>query len=153
MGERKHVREATRDRRDRKAENRYPSCVFTHDSRPLVRRFALALSGAFSLVLAAAFLVPAAADTPADWETAPTVSPLNYLLILLIIPLALAGVISLLVLIPGFAHERGYEPGQSWRGDTEWFGGPTKGVKAADDVTPDQIEQSSQGAGGTSGRW
>ena len=72
---------------------------------------------------------------------------------LLIIPLGAAAVISLLVVLPSLASDRGYEPGQSWRGDTEWFGGPTKGVKGADEVTPQQVEQSSQGAGGTSGRW
>ena len=113
----------------------------------------LALSGAFSLVLGAAFLVPAAADTPAEWETAPTVSPLDFLLVLVIIPLALAAVITLLALLPSLAHDRGYEPGQAWRGESEWFGGPTKGVKTADEVTPDQVESSSKDSGGTSGRW
>ncbi len=153
MGERKHVREATRDRRTRKAENGYPSCVFTHDASRPVRRLVLALSGAFSLVLGAAFLVPAAADTPAEWDTAPTVSPLDFLLVLVIIPLALAAVITLLTLLPSLAHDRGYEQGQAWRGESEWFGGPTKGVKTADEVTPDQVESSSKDSGGTSGRW
>ena len=153
MGGRKHVREATRDRRARKAETGYPSCVFTHDSSRPVRRLFLVLSGAFSLVLGAALLVPAAADTPSDWETAPTVSPLDFLLVLLIIPLGLAAVISVLVLVPSLARDRGYEPGQSWRGESEWFGGPTKGVQTADEVTPDQVEASSKDSGGTSGRW
>ncbi len=72
---------------------------------------------------------------------------------LLIIPLGVAAVISLLAVLPSLASDRGYEPGQSWRGDTEWFGGPTKGVEAADEVTPQQIEQSSKDTGGTSGRW
>ena len=72
---------------------------------------------------------------------------------LAILPLGAAAVIALLAVLPSIASDKGYEPGQSWRGDTEWFGGPTKGVKGADDVTPDQIEQSSKDAGGTSGRW
>jgi hypothetical protein len=110
------------------------------------------LLGAAWLVLGA-LVAPAAADTPSGWEKAPDVSPLGFLLVLLIIPLGCAAVISLLVVLPSMASDKGYEPGQSWRGDTEWFGGPTKGVKGADEVTPDQIEQSSQGAGGTSGRW
>jgi hypothetical protein len=96
---------------------------------------------------------PASADTPAGWEKVPDVSPLGFLLVLLILPLGAAAVISLLVVLPSFAGDSGYQPGRSWRGDTEWFGGPTKGVKGADEVTPEQIEQSSKDAGGTSGRW
>jgi hypothetical protein len=110
------------------------------------------LLGALWLVVGA-LAAPAAADTPAAWEQPPDVSSLEFLLVLLILPLAAAAVISLLVLIPSLVRDRGYEPGQSWRGDTEWFGGPTKGVKGVDEVTPDQIEQSSKDSGAVSGRW
>jgi hypothetical protein len=127
--------------------------VFTHDFARAVRRLLLPLTGAASLVLGAAFLVPAAADTPSEWETAPTVSSLDFLLVLVIIPLSLAALIAVLVVLPSLAHDRGYEPGQAWRGESEWFGGPTKGVKTADEVTPDQVEASSKDSGGTSGRW
>jgi hypothetical protein len=126
--------------------------VLTHDSARRRLRPVLLLLAAAWLVLGA-LVSPAAADTPSAWEPAPDVSPLGFLMVLLILPLGLAAVISLLVVVPSLASDKGYEPGQSWRGDTEWFGGPTKGVKGADDVTPDQIEQSSQGAGGISGRW
>ena len=126
--------------------------MLTHDSARRRLRPVLLLLGAAWLVLGA-MVSPAAADTPAAWEQAPDVSPLGFLMVLLILPLGCAAVITLLVVLPSLAGDKGYEPGQSWRGDTEWFGGPTKGVKGADDVTPDQIEQSSQGAGGISGRW
>ncbi|MET0839467.1 MAG: hypothetical protein ABWY19_11835 [Marmoricola sp.] len=130
--------------------------MFTHDSvhRSLRRRLrpVILLAGAAWLALGV-MVGPASADTPEAWETPPEASPFGYVLILLIIPLGAAAVIALLAVLPQIMGDKGYEPGQSWRGDTEWFGGPTKGVKAADDVTPDQIEQSSQGAGGTSGRW
>ena len=130
--------------------------MFTHDSvhRSLRRRLrpVILLAGAAWLALGV-MVGPASADTPEAWETPPEASPFGYVLILLIIPLGAAAVIALLAVLPQIIGDKGYEPGQSWRGDTEWFGGPTKGVKAADDVTPDQIEQSSQGAGGTSGRW
>jgi hypothetical protein len=135
------------------ARNRYPSCVFTHDS--VRRRFLrplLLVAGVVWFVLGA-LVAPAFADRPQAWEQAPDVSPLGFLLVLLIIPLGSAAVISLLAVLPSLAGDHGYEPGQSWRGDTEWFGGPTKGVQAADAVTPEQIEQSSRDAGGTSGRW
>ena len=130
--------------------------MFTHDSvRPSRRRLLRSLVpavGAVWLVLGA-FVAPALADTPEAWEEAPEVSPLGYLLVLAILPIGAAAVIALLAVLPSIVGDKGYEPGQSWRGDTEWFGGPTKGVKAADDVTPEQIEQSSEGSGGTSGRW
>jgi len=126
--------------------------VFTHDSVRRRLRPLLVLLGAAWLLLGA-MVAPVAADTPEGWEQAPDVSPLGFLLVLAIIPLGAAAVISLLAVLPSLASDRGYEPGQSWRGDTEWFGGPTKGVKGADDVTPEEIEQSSKDAGGTSGRW
>lgn len=96
---------------------------------------------------------PAAAETPQAWEQAPDVSPLGFLLVLVIFPLGLAAVIALLTLLPSLASDGGYEPGQSWHGESEWFGGPTKGVETAAGVTPEQIESRSKDAGGTSARW
>lgn len=127
--------------------------MFTHDASHPVRRALLTLSVACSLVLGAALLSPAAADTPEAWESAPDVSPLGFLLVLVIIPLGAAAVIALLAVLPSLAGDRGYEPGQSWRSASEWFGGPTKGVRAADDITPEQVEARSQGTGSTSARW
>ncbi len=131
--------------------------MFTHDSvrRSLRRRLRPVILLAVAAWLVLGVVGSASADTPegGTWETPPEASPFGYLLILAIIPLGAAAVIALLAVLPSIIGDKGYEPGQSWRGDTEWFGGPTKGVKAADDVTPDQIEQSSQGGGGTSGRW
>lgn len=106
-----------------------------------------------SLVLGAALFSPAAADTPAAWEEAPATSPLGFLLVLVIIPLGIAAVLVLLTVLPSLAGDRGYEPGQSWRGEAEWFGGPTKGVKSAAEVTPEQIESRSKDTGGTSASW
>ena len=118
-----------------------------------LRRVSLTVTSAASLVLAAGAVVPASADTPVGWEQSPHVSALDYLLVLLLIPLGLALVISFLVLVPSLVRGRGYEPGQSWRGQSEWFGGPEKGVHAADDVDPDRLEAEGKGAGGGSGRW
>lgn len=116
-------------------------------------RSLLSLSVACSLVLCAALVTPAAADTPAAWEKPPATSPLDFLVVLVIIPLGIAAVLALLTILPSMASERGYEPGQSWRGEAEWFGGPTKGVTSAADVTPEQIESRSEDTGGTSARW
>jgi hypothetical protein len=128
--------------------------VFTHDAVLRARRPLLTLAVAASLVLGGALLSPVAAAEPESWDPAPDVSALEFLVVLLIIPLALAAVISLLTVLPSMARgNRGYEPGQAWRGDSEWFGGPTKGVQAADEVTPEQIEARSKDTGSTSARW
>ena len=95
----------------------------------------------------------AGAQTPEAWEQAPDVSLLGFLLVLIIIPLGLASVIALLTVLPSMASDHGYEPGQSWRSDAEWFGGPTKGVESAAGVTPEQIESRSKDVGGTSASW
>lgn len=98
-------------------------------------------------------LSPVAADRPAAWEEAPDPSLLSFLLVLVLIPLGIAAVLALLTVLPSMASDKGYEPGQSWRGESAWFGGPTKGVESADNVTPEQIEAASRGRGGTSGKW
>ena len=105
------------------------------------------------LVLAGGALSPVLADTPANWEQQPSVSGLDFLLVLVLIPLSAAAVIALLSVLPSLAKDRAYEPGQAWRGQTEWFGGPTKGVEATEDVAPEQIESGSRDSGGTSARW
>jgi hypothetical protein len=135
------------------AETGYPSCVFTHDPTHRIRRSLLAFAAACSLVLGAALVTPAAADTPQGWEKPPDVSPLGYLLVLVIIPLGIAAVLTVLAILPSLASDHGYEPGQAWRGEPEWFGGPTKGVKSAAEVTPEQIEAREKDTGGTSAGW
>ena len=120
-------------------------------SRTLIRR-ALLVAGA---ALASVVVTPVAAfaDTPEAWDDAPHVSGLDFLLVLVLIPVGVALVISLLAALPSMIHDRGYEPGQSWRAGAEWFGGPRKGVEAADELSPDQIEAAESGRGGTSGQW
>ena len=135
------------------ADTGYPACVLTHDIARRLRRVFLTLSVAWSIVLGAALVSPVAADPPEAWESAPDVSAFEFVFLLLILPLAAAAVISLLTLVPLLVNDKGYQPGQSWRSQTEWFGGPSKGVKAADDVTPDQVEARSKDTGGTSGSW
>jgi hypothetical protein len=128
--------------------------VFTHDAFLRARRPLLALTVALPLALVGGLFSPAAAAEPETWEPAPDVSLLEFLVVLLLIPVALALVITLLTVLPSMARgERGYQPGQTWRGESEWFGGPTKGVKAADEVTAEQIEARSKDTGGTSARW
>lgn len=107
-----------------------------------------------ALVAVLAAPVAAFADTPESWKTPPPVSGLDFLLVLLVFPLGLALIISLLAVLPSLIRDKGYEQGQSWRGEAEWFGGPTKGVEAAEGASAKQVEAGS-GAdrGGASGSW
>lgn len=136
-------------------ETGYPSRVMNHKptlpSRTLARRAVLTVVTA--LVSVVALPAVASADTPAAWDKAPHVSGLDYLLVLVLIPGGLALVISLLASLPSMIHDRGYEPGQSWRAQPEWFGGPQKGVDAAESLAPEQIEAAENGRGGTSAQW
>ncbi|RYE78229.1 MAG: hypothetical protein EOO74_05640 [Myxococcales bacterium] len=96
-----------------------------------------------SLTLAGA----AFADTPEAWADAPDHSGLDYLLVLVLIPLGIALVVSLLSVLPSLIKGEKYEPGDNWRGESEWFGGPRQGIEARDhaDVGSDK--------GGASGNW
>jgi hypothetical protein len=127
--------------------------VNTHDapSRKPLRRVLLTVSAALVAVVALPGI--ASADTPAAWDEAPHVSGLDFLLVLVLIPVGVGLVITLLTTLPSMIHDRGYEPGQSWRAEAEWFGGPRKGVDAADDLSPQEIEAAESGRGGTSGEW
>ena len=120
-------------------------------SRKLLRRAVLAVPAAAAAVVALPAM--ASADTPAAWPDDPHVSGLDFLLVLLLIPLGLALVISLLTALPSMIRDRGYEPGQSWRAEPEWFGGPQKGVGATEELSPQQIATAESGRGGTRGKW
>jgi hypothetical protein len=112
------------------------------------------------LALAPAVLVTstagaAVADPPDSWENTPHVSPLYTLLVLGGIPLALFVLITLLVYVPSMSKDEGYQPGQAWRGEPEWFGGPRGGLEAADRTVPPAVGdgRSESTRGGTSGHW
>jgi len=121
------------------------------DPRSAVRRFAraLALTPAVLVTLLAA---PALASAPDTWPEPPAVPAFDMLLVLLIIPGALVIGISLLVLVPSMARGQKYQPGQSWRGESTWFGGPQDGIEAADHADV-KAETSDADRGGASARW
>jgi len=119
--------------------------------RSVVRRTVVSL--ATGLVALVVLPVTAFADTPASQADAPEVSGLQFLIVLVLIPVALFLVIALLAALPSMISDKGYEPGQSWRAEAEWFGGPRKGIDAADELSPVQIEAAETDRGGTSGQW
>ena len=91
--------------------------------------------------------LPASADTPSNWESSPDVSGFQALLVLFLIPAGLFLVISLLAALPSLVKGDSYEPGQAWRSEGEWFGGPRKGVAAADTTDQKQIESAGDQGG------
>lgn len=88
----------------------------------------------------------AVAATPEAWADAPEHGGLDYLLVLVLIPLGIALVVSLLTVLPSLIKGEKYEPGDQWRGD-EWFGGPRQGIEAADHA------EIGTNRGGASGNW
>jgi len=129
--------------------------VITHQAprqtRSVVRRAVASL--ALGLVALVTLPVAALADTPENVAGAPDVSGLEFLIVLVLIPVALFIGITLFATLPSMIRDKGYEPGQSWRSEAEWFGGPRKGIDAADELTPAQIEAAEADRGGTSGQW
>ena len=142
-----------------RVDSRYPSGVMIQHAprkpRTASRRRARRAGAVVTVALVALVMFPtsAFADTPETWDKAPHVSGLEFLLVLFLIPAGLALVISLLAALPSMIGDKGYEPGQTWRSEPEWFGGASKGVDAADGVTPAQIESKDADRGGTSGAW
>jgi len=114
-------------------------------SRIAARTFAAAL--AFALPLAGA---PAFADQPSAWPAQPTHSFWNYLVLLILIPAAIAITISVLVVLPSLVKGDAYDPAKAWSGmrggKSEWFGGPAKGTDQAPAPKAD-------GSGGASASW
>jgi hypothetical protein len=143
-----------RDDLDEAKPVRYPVAVTNRTQSSAVRRAARVLA------LAPAILVTSAtgtafADPPASWEDNPGVSPLHAIIVLGVIPVGLFLLITLLVYVPAMSRGQSYHPGEAWRGEPEWFGGPRKGVAAIDTAQPPAIGSGEPGSdrGGASGRW
>ena len=125
---------------------------------PAVRRAArlLALTPAIVVMstTGAAF-----ADPPAQWQDNPSVSPLYVLVVMVAIPVALFLLITLLVYLPSMARGEKYKPGQAWRSEPEWFGGPRSGLDALEGgqhraaVGAGSTDDQGETRGGASGRW
>ncbi|MEP7090823.1 MAG: hypothetical protein ABI776_12035 [Nocardioidaceae bacterium] len=121
-------------------------------SNPRVRRAARVLALVPALLVTSATGV-AFAEPPATWENTPPVSGLHVVLLLVMVPLALLALITLLVCLPSMSKGETYHPGQPWRGESEWFGGPRTGLEAVDSAVPPALTTSGPTRGGASGRW
>lgn len=118
---------------------------------PAARRVTRALALVPALLLAGA--LPASAAAPSQWPEAPSVSVLEILLVILLIPTGLALVIALVAALPSMRGGGStYHPGLAWRHEAEWFGGPRDGLEKADKSDREAIEASGE-RGGASGHW
>ena len=128
-----------------------------HAPASAVRRAALLLALTPAL-LVTGLTGTAFADAPEQWEDSPSVSPLYSIVVLGLIPLGLFLLIWLLVYLPSMTRGggHGYHPGEAWRNESEWFGGPRAGVGAVDTAErPPAAGSGEPGSrrGGSSGRW
>lgn len=110
---------------------------------------ALALAPAALLPLLAA---PAIAAPPESWPDPEPVGAMGYLLVLVVIPLALAVLIAVLASVPAMSRGEKYVPGRSWRNENEWFGGPKGGLEATDKSELPAAAETGE-RGGSSGKW
>ena len=127
-------------------------CGVMTDPRSVVRRVARALLLA-PVLLVTSLAAPALAGEPTTWPQAPAVSGFDMLLVLLIIPGAAFIFITLMVFVPSWARGQKYQPGQTWRGESTWFGGPQDGVEAADRMDAPATAEQDGDRGGASARW
>jgi len=101
---------------------------------------------ALTVVAAPMLLATSAwADVPEGWSNPEPVDGRHVLLVLVGIPVALFVVITLLVMAPSFAKG---ERGTLASGESEWFGGPRKGIDELEAAPAEKGE-----TGGARGRW
>ena len=91
-------------------------------------------------------------EAPEAWDNPENGSALENLLILGGIPLLVIAVITLLVYLPSMIRRQAGEPALAFRDRSEWFGGPRRGVSAAEQV-PVASEGGDSGKGGSGARW
>lgn len=114
-------------------------------ARRLVRR-ATTVTGLIA-VLALALAAPASAAVPEGWSDPDAVDPLHALLVVLVVPAALALLIVAVIYLPPLLRGESVKPGPPTISN-QWLGGP---AKAAGELAGPDGEQSQ--AGGASARW
>lgn len=111
-----------------------------------VLRSSLRLSVPLAVMSSVVLAAPAMADLPEAWETPESASFLDFLVLVLAIPVGVALVITLLAIAPALA--RGEKlTGHHGPVTDDWFGGPRGGKREL------KASGSAQDAGGASGTW
>ena len=128
------------------ARSRYPGRVIPFTA-PVIRRLATVASGLAALVVTSLVVAgPVSAEPAEGWPPTEPVDPLQAILILAGVPLALFVVIVVATYLPALIRGESIAPGGPSVED-QWLGGPrTSGELAAPD-------SETSVAGGASGRW
>ena len=123
----------------------------------VVRRAArvLAILPAVLVTLAAG---AASAEPPETWERTPSVSGLEVIVVLLLIPLGLFLLICLLVYLPSMNRGKKDQSEEARSGQAEWFGGPEGGLETVDTAGTGSkpvggATEQGGGRSGASGSW
>ena len=74
--------------------------------------------------------------------------PGGTILLFVVTPLAIFGLIALLVLLPGAVRSHRYRPAEGWAADPVWFAGPVEA-----DTAVAQAQRGDVVRGGASGSW
>jgi hypothetical protein len=74
--------------------------------------------------------------------------PGGTILLFVVTPLAIFGLIALLVLLPGAVRSHRYRPAEGWAADPVWFSGPVEADTAVAQAQPGDVVR-----GGASGSW
>lgn len=121
----------------------------TIDNEPNVARRLSRIAVTAGGLALGSLATPAFASPPSTWNNPPSEGFLHYAWILVGIPLAIIAIISLLVYLPSMIRGQSSEGAAAFQEHPEWFGGPRRGVDAAEDTAP--ADRSKQG--GASARW
>jgi hypothetical protein len=100
-------------------------------------------------VAAALTALPAAANVPEGWSEPDPVSGVQFLLVLILLPIGLLLLVGLVFLAPGFARGEGFT-GRDAHADDQWFGGPDRDAR---ELTASSEEERPAITGGAGGRW
>lgn len=116
------------------------------------RRTALVVASATLIVLASTG--PSFADVPEGWSNPAPVSPVDFVLKFVGIPLLITLAIFALVYLPGIVRGESVAPAGA-RSEDEWFGGrrDTRELESAATATDAESDDGDRGTGGASGTW
>ncbi|UAL29012.1 hypothetical protein K8W59_14515 [Nocardioides rotundus] len=121
----------------------------TTPPRPIARR-SLRILAPLVAVGVAVTAAPAHADVPVGWSDPDPVSPLGFLIVLVLAPMACVLLIGLVLLGPGFARGEGMT-GKDEHADDQWFGG-RRSTAELESGSGDGKAIPAR-TGGASGRW
>jgi hypothetical protein len=122
--------------------------VTTDNQGNLARRVSRIAVAAGGLALGS-LAAPAFASPPTTWQDPPHEGFLHYVLVLGGSALAIIAVITLLVYLPSMMKRQSSDGSSAFQEDPEWFGGPRRGVEAAEETAPADRSK----LGGASARW